>query len=139
MPKNSQLWPEMLWILRHGESAGNLALAAAEAAGAHVIDILPRDMDVPLSPLGERQAAAVGHWFGQMPTESQPTLIVSSPYYRALSTATIVARSAGLPAHVLVDERIREKELGQLNRLTKLGIVERFPAEVERRNAVGKF
>ena len=45
-----QRWPERLWIVRHGESAGNVARDAAHAAGLSHIDIADRDVDVPLSP-----------------------------------------------------------------------------------------
>jgi broad specificity phosphatase PhoE len=51
-----QRWPERLWIVRHGESAGNVARDAADKprAGSHRIN--ERDVDVPLSDLGEEQA-----------------------------------------------------------------------------------
>ena len=49
-------WPQILWVIRHGQSAGNVARDAAEVAGLHVIDIAERDIDTPLSELGERQA-----------------------------------------------------------------------------------
>ena len=58
-----QKWPDALWIVRHGESAGNVARDAAQKAGLPVIGIALRDVDVPLSPLSERQAAAPGRWF----------------------------------------------------------------------------
>ncbi len=64
-----QKWPDVLWIVRHGERAGNVARDAAEAAGHALIDIETRDVDVPLSSLGERQAAALGQWFRQLPPE----------------------------------------------------------------------
>ena len=51
-------WPKRLWIVRHGESAGNVARNAAYAAGVAEIDVQSRDVDVPLSPLGSEQAAA---------------------------------------------------------------------------------
>jgi len=54
-----QKWPDVLWIVRHGESAGNVARDAAMEAGLAVIDIPLRDVDVPLSTLGERQASAL--------------------------------------------------------------------------------
>ncbi|RZJ04759.1 MAG: histidine phosphatase family protein, partial [Haliea sp.] len=46
-----QDWPKTLWIVRHGQSAGNVARDSAEAAGLHTIDIAERDIDVPLSEL----------------------------------------------------------------------------------------
>ena len=51
-----QKWPDVIWIARHGQSAGNVARDAAEAAGVPLIDIAARDIDTPLSELGERQA-----------------------------------------------------------------------------------
>ena len=63
----SRRWPEHLWVVRHGQSAGNVARDAADAAGLSVIDIAERDVDVPLSALGEEQAAALGRWFAAMP------------------------------------------------------------------------
>ena len=34
-----QKWPQTLWIVRHGQSAGNVARDAAEASRLHLIDI----------------------------------------------------------------------------------------------------
>ena len=48
--------PSVLWIVRHGESAGNVARDRAMAAGAQRIDMVGRDVDVPLSERGEGQA-----------------------------------------------------------------------------------
>ena len=49
-----QRWPARLWIIRHGQSAGNVARDAARQAQLDRIDITGRDVDVPLSPLGEQ-------------------------------------------------------------------------------------
>ena len=49
---DAQIWPERLYIVRHGESAGNVAREAANVAGQRIIDIDIRDVDVPLSELG---------------------------------------------------------------------------------------
>jgi broad specificity phosphatase PhoE len=53
-----QNWPERLWLVRHGQSQGNVARDAADQAGAHEIDVELRDVDVPLSTLGEEHAEA---------------------------------------------------------------------------------
>ena len=53
-------WPDRLWIVRHGQSAGNVARDAAELAGASMIEITTRDADTPLSELGVQQARALG-------------------------------------------------------------------------------
>jgi hypothetical protein len=53
--------------------------------------ILPtRDMDVPLSALGEQQARALGRWIGEMPAAMQPNVVSCSPYVRARTTAELV-------------------------------------------------
>jgi probable phosphoglycerate mutase len=65
-----QRWPSTLWIVRHGQSAGNVARDAADAAGLGRIDIADRDMDVALSPLGEEQADALGRWLASLPETS---------------------------------------------------------------------
>ena len=134
-------WPERLWIVRHGESAGNVARDAANAAGLPVIDIAHRDVDVDLSPLGEQQAEALGRWFQKMPAKERPEVIVASPYIRARRTAKLVCENGGFdPDHeLIVDERVREKEFGILDRLTTLGIRERHPEQAEFRRLLGKF
>src|SRR4051812_14386993 len=140
MGVESQPWPDALWLVRHGESAGNVAATAAEARGAARIDIATRDMDVPLSERGERQARALGAWIGEQPAGERPTAVLSSPYQRACQTAEMTMAAAGLgTVDICVDERLREREFGQLDRLTKAGIVERFPEEAERRTFLGKF
>src|SRR5215204_6252021 len=75
-------WPERLWIVRHGQSAGNVARDAADAAGLPEIDIAVRDADVPLSRLGEEQSPALGRWFGAMATDERPNVVLISPYRR---------------------------------------------------------
>src|SRR5690349_11608744 len=55
-------WPDRLLLVRHGESAGNVARDAAHAAGQARIDIAGRDADVPLSERGKVQSAALGRW-----------------------------------------------------------------------------
>jgi broad specificity phosphatase PhoE len=137
----SKRWPEHLWIVRHGQSSGNVARDAADAAGLSVIDIAERDVDVPLSPLGEQQASALGRWFAAMPADARPTVVLTSPYVRARQTAALITEAGGLhpDACTEFDERLREKEFGILDRLTHAGIVERFPDQAEARARNGKF
>jgi broad specificity phosphatase PhoE len=135
-----QKWPQTLWIVRHGQSAGNVARDAAEAGGLGVIDIAERDIDVPLSALGERQADALGAWFGALPAGSHPDVVLCSPYVRAHQTAVRILEGCRCTeAECVLDERLREKEFGVLDRLTPLGIRERFPDLAEQRGHVGKF
>jgi probable phosphoglycerate mutase len=137
-----QKWPDMLWIIRHGESAGNVALREALAAGLPVIDLSTRDMDVPLSARGEEQARALGQWFRRLPSTDRPTVILSSPYLRARRTAGLLVEAAGLtlePLSFIVDERLREKEFGILDRLTSAGIAAQYPEQADFRRFLGKF
>ncbi len=137
----AQRWPERLWIVRHGESAGNVARDAAYAAGVAVIDIAHRDVDVPLSALGERQSQALGAWFAELAEDDRPTVILTSPFLRARETAAIIAKAGGVApdAPTIVDERLREKEFGILDRLTKIGIEQNFPDQAALRARIGKF
>ena len=132
-------WPSILWLLRHGQSAGNVARDAAEAGGLPRIDIAQRDMDVPLSALGERQAAAVARWFASRPADERPTRTSArrtpGPSRRRASSA----RRAGGAGDLDVDERLREREFGVLDRLTRAGITELLPEQAEFRRFLGKF
>ena len=135
-----QKWPQTLWIVRHGQSAGNVARDAAEEAGLPNIEIAARDVDVPLSALGERQADALATWFADLAPGAAPNVVLSSPYVRAHQTALriLAARPSDAIACVL-DERLREKEFGILDRLTPLGIRKKYPELAEQRQHVGKF
>jgi broad specificity phosphatase PhoE len=128
-----------LLLIRHGESQGNVAAAEAQAAGAHQIDVPARDADVDLSALGREQAMAVGTALGAMTAEARPQALVVSPYLRAQETARIACDMAGLELPTRVDERLRDRELGVLDRLTFDGVKARFPEEAERRRWQGKF
>ncbi|MBW8770026.1 MAG: histidine phosphatase family protein, partial [Gemmatimonadetes bacterium] len=107
-----QHWPDRLWIVRHGESAGNVARDAAYASGLAVIDIAERDVDVPLSALGERQARALGDWFAARRQEERPSAVLTSTYLRARQTAQSIRDAGGVAddAPTVIDERLREKE-----------------------------
>jgi broad specificity phosphatase PhoE len=133
-------WPQTLWIVRHGQSAGNVARDTAEAAGHPWIDIEFRDIDTPLSPLGIEQSIALGRWFGQLPRAAQPQVVLCSPYVRARETARLVVEHGALGGvRLRHDERLREKEFGILDRLTKHGIQQRHPELDQQRTHVGKF
>lgn len=138
---NGRSWPERLWIVRHGESAGNVARDAAYKSGVAMIDIAERDVDVPLSALGHSQAEALGRWFADRPPGERPNAVFVSPYLRARETSSYIARAGGFAddASLVVDERLREKEFGILDRLTRVGIEQRFPEQAEARKRVGKF
>jgi probable phosphoglycerate mutase len=130
-------WPKRLWIVRHGESAGNVARKRAESQGHHRIELETRDMDVPLSPAGERQSQAVGQWFAA--NAEAPDTILTSPYVRARRTAELLAQSAGWEVPITCDERLREKEFGVIDALTSAGILAQYPEQAKFRKSLGKF
>jgi probable phosphoglycerate mutase len=138
--KDASHLPIQLWIVRHGESAGNVANDRAMLSGAARIDIEGRDVDVPLSSLGENQSDALGKWFSEMPMRADA--IFASPYRRARDTALRILQAGGVAGNldsVMLDERLREKEFGILDGLTKTGIEIDFPQQAAYRALLGKF
>ncbi len=126
-----------LWLVRHGESTGNVAATRAERAGAEEVGVPTRDADTPLSDTGREQAAALGaHWSG---SAELPDTLWCSPYLRARETARIALDGAGLRLPTRVDERLRDRELGVVDGLTSHGMRARFPQEAARRDHLGKF
>jgi 2,3-bisphosphoglycerate-dependent phosphoglycerate mutase len=132
-------FPSTLWLLRHGESEGNVADQAASRAGAQRLDLQLRDADVPLTALGHEQAAAVGRWLGDQPEDVRPTRVLTSPYRRAVQTLQGVIDASALDVPVHGDERLRERDLGIFDGLTWIGIRDLHPEEAERRRHLGKM
>lgn len=130
--------PAVLWLLRHGQSQGNVIRDAARH-GDELLPIPHRDMDVPLSDLGREQATAFGRWLAATAPADGPEVVLASPYRRAAETAELVLRTSGLKARLHLDERLRERELGILDLLTAYGVEQRYPRESERRRRLGKF
>lgn len=134
-------WPSTLWIVRHGQSAGNVARDAAHAEGLARIALTHRDVDVPLSDLGREQAAALGRWFASFDAAERPEVLLSSPYVRAVQTCELFRAAGGVHPDepICTDERLREKEFGILDGLTTAGIREMQPEQAEFRKLLGKF
>ena len=138
-------WPSRLWLVRHGQSAGNVARDLADAAGAERIELTGRDVDVPLSPFGEEQARGLGRWFagseGGGTVEARPEVVLVSPYLRARQTAELFRAGGGCASDLplCLDERLREKEFGILDGLTGAGIRALQPEQAEFRRLLGKF
>jgi broad specificity phosphatase PhoE len=133
-------WPQSLWLVRHGESQGNVANALALKQRALRLEVELNDAQIDLSSAGVEQAKALGGWIGAHPSDEQPTVALVSPYVRARETARIVldeADLAGLP--ISYDERLRDREQGVLDRLTGAGFRDRYPEESQRQSYVGKF
>jgi broad specificity phosphatase PhoE len=128
-----------LLLVRHGESVGNVAAAEAERAGAEVVEVPARDADVALSPAGVEQSEAFGRALAAQGPEGLPTAAACSPYVRAQQSLQVALETAGLSLPARLDERLRDRELGILDRLTKRGIAARYPDELQRRHWLGKF
>lgn len=127
--------PSSIVLVRHGESVGNLADARAREQGADRLDLPARDADVELSDEGRRQADALGQWMAQ--ADHLPDLVLSSPYARALETARRAVTHTD--REIVLDERLRERDLGRFDGMTGEGIRKEFADEAERRRHVGKF
>lgn len=105
-----------------------------------MIELDNRDANTPLSELGHEQSRMLGDWFASLPAEERPQVLLSSPFVRAQQTCSAIARAiAADPDEVAVDERLREKEFGILDRYTVAGIRAKFPELAEQRALVGKF
>jgi probable phosphoglycerate mutase len=84
----------------------------------------------------------LGRWFAALPPAMKPQIVLSSPYLRARSTAEAVCNASGFAkdfSGLVSDERLREKEFGILDRLTRLGIEQRHPDLAASRHLLGKF
>lgn len=126
-----------LFLVRHGESVGNVAATRAEVEGAEVIDLDIRDADVPLSDTGREQADALGRWLDDHHAAIDTYWV--SPYLRAQETLRIALRDRATPTPPSLDERLRDRELGILDLLTRRGVAARHPEEMARRLHLGKF
>jgi broad specificity phosphatase PhoE len=101
-----------LVLLRHGRTAWN----ESGRAQGHA--------DVPLDDVGRAQAEAAAPYLASVGAAH----LWSSDLLRAMETAEIVGRVAGLP--VKTDARLREYDVGERQGLTVAEARERFPALV---------
>ena len=126
-----------LYLVRHGESIGNVAATQAEVDQLDAIPIDIRDADVPLSGTGEEQARALAEWLADHRDEID--LFWVSPYLRAQQTLGIALGDDATSARIAIDERLRDRELGILDLLTRRGVARLHPEETDRRHHLGKF
>jgi broad specificity phosphatase PhoE len=129
---------QRLVLVRHGESLGNEAASFAESTGAQVVDIPTRDADTPLSPTGAEQGSAVGLALTGLGLDGSAA-VWSSTYLRARHTGELAIAAAGIGVAPRLDERLRDRELGILDRLTGHGVLARYPDEAARKAHLGKF
>jgi broad specificity phosphatase PhoE len=129
--------PAEIVLVRHGHSVGNLADASAREIGADRLDLNERDADVELSDTGREQAESLAGWLQREGERTRPTLVLSSPYRRAAQTAHLAVEAIGID--VVLEERLRERDLGLFDGLTNTGVETLHPEEAERRRKLGKF
>ncbi|MCB0211913.1 MAG: histidine phosphatase family protein [Anaerolineae bacterium] len=99
-----------LWLIRHGESEGNL--------GGRIQGW----QDFPLTNRGRRQAARLAE---RLAEEAAIESIITSPLARAATTAEIIGAVLGLPIHY--DDRLKEYNFGPIEGLTREEIREQYP------------
>ncbi|WP_223770159.1 histidine phosphatase family protein [Streptomyces huiliensis] len=133
--------PAELIAVRHGQSTANVLFDRAHATGTPAVLPAGADLRVPLTPLGREQAAGLGRWLAA----TVPDAVVVSPYLRARQTWEAMADAAGrlgcrasLPAPVL-DERLRDRDMGVFEGHDANAIRARDPGEVLRRERAGEW
>jgi broad specificity phosphatase PhoE len=129
-----------LILIRHGESAANVAFPKADAEGLMESGLTGRDTDVELTDRGRAQAEAVGRWLATLPADQLPQVAITSPYLRARETWRIAAETSGLDLPTpTTDDRLVDRLLGDLEMLTRAAINERFPDEQGRSASVSPY
>ncbi|WP_280234471.1 histidine phosphatase family protein [Nocardia cyriacigeorgica] len=124
--------------VRHAQSTVNAAGDDPDA------DTRPRvpDGDIELSPLGRDQAAKLGEWWSGFGRHDRPGLVLCSPYLRTRQTWAAMAQAArhsGDEPIVVVDERLRDREMGALELWSPAAIRADAPDEAERRARLGDW
>jgi broad specificity phosphatase PhoE len=101
-----------LLVVRHGQSEWN------------AIGRWQGHADPALSELGRRQAAVAAASIGAVDG------IISSDLLRAAETAAIIAQQLGV-GPVMIDERLRERDVGEWTGLTRIEINRRWPGWID--------
>ena len=104
-----------LYFVRHGETDSN------------VRGLLHGVTDVPLNPVGLRQAELIGKRLAELQHLNH---IVSSPLTRAFTTAQAIRRHSGLPLRVY--EGLKEMNFGAAEGIPFSDVGARYPHQSER-------
>jgi broad specificity phosphatase PhoE len=110
----------LLLVVRHGQSEWN------------AIGRWQGHADPALSELGRRQAAVAAGSIGAVDG------IISSDLLRAAETAAVISQQLGV-GPVMVDERLRERDVGEWSGLTDLEIHKGWPGWLENNRRPGGF
>ncbi|GGK36508.1 histidine phosphatase family protein [Nocardia camponoti] len=131
-----------LWAVRHGQSEANVWFADPTTNIRHM---RTTDADVELTDVGRWEARKLGQWLAGLGSVQRPDLVVCSPYLRtrltwALMAATATERNRHLrPIRTVVDERIRDREMGIFDLFPQPAIRRASPSEAARRERLGDW
>lgn len=102
-----------IYLIRHGESAGNIG------------GLMQGRLDLPLTDRGRAQACSVGRWLAAL--NLQPAAIYASPLQRARETAELIAEQfAGCAARL--EPELVEYHVGALEGLVETHLLEQHPS-----------
>ncbi|MFC4373447.1 histidine phosphatase family protein [Nocardia halotolerans] len=131
-----------LWAVRHVQSAANLWYSDP---ATEQLPMRGTDAAVDLTAHGRAQAQLLGGWLAGLAAAQRPVLVVCSPYLRARLTWALMAEAAAgrnrqlPPIRTLVDERLRDREMGMFELHPYKAIRRRAPEEAARRERVGNW
>lgn len=104
-----------LWLVRHAESTGNRD------------GLLQGQADLPLSPMGHRQARALADRLVKSHRRTPFSALIASDLMRTRETADSASLALNLP--ITCDRRLREIDIGTWSGLTPEQITTQFPEE----------
>ena len=132
-------WPALLVVMRHAESEANYHREYLEKSNSPLthLEITARDVDVRLTRKGHAQAHEAGRFLAEHGAPFNALYV--SPYHRTQETADLVLEELHPQPSRIVEERLREKEFGILEGLTRTGLRKLYPDEHARRLKVGKY
>lgn len=138
--------PAEIVFLRHAESLANITEMEIDhgllATYPSTISSV-RDADVELTERGVKQARVTGHYLTA--TFGPFDYCYVSPWTRTRQTLDHVLEAYApeqrqeMRRHLRYDERLREREMGVLNWLTREEIAERYPDQARRREIDGEY
>jgi len=136
--EEEQRWPSSLVLVRHGETSLNLIKERLKKKPTKdlIIKTPCRDMDLPLTKKGIKQAKSAGRLLKKYPKFD---VIITSPYTRTKQTADEIIKELGYKPKIYFEERTREKDFGVFDRYTKEGKKRYWPEEYDREKWEGKY
>lgn len=138
--------PLRIVLVRHGESKANVyqeMIDKGEAFGYPPEFAKLRDWDIPLTPKGKAQAKRAGAYLDQHFGKFDACYV--SPQKRTIETFDGILDGYKDPKttkhmrdHARFDSRLREKDAGAINFLSKEEVKQHYPHEFARREREGK-